>query len=196
MSCWSFIIYLGCNNLPALRILKIKLERPCTRDMCLLKKEIVVFKNEIVKRESKLEEIEDARTQIFTIHHQVHNETQLPYSLFLGEIIRQNPGVSRAKKEHYPPYHCCFRLLVGESSSKGKMKSLMLRRHSKVQRFNLSARTAFFLFRFFLPWTTLLETVFFSTWKPGLPVFEIFFTNTFSSTFEGFRGPFFIFFYG
>ena len=44
----------------------------------IVTKEIEELKNEIVKRELKPEEIADARSQIFTIYEQLHNETQLP----------------------------------------------------------------------------------------------------------------------
>ena len=43
-----------------------------------LKKKIEECKNEISRRELKLQEIADARIQILTIHEDLYNETQLP----------------------------------------------------------------------------------------------------------------------
>ena len=88
------------------------MEKPCLENLLasvrcdmIVKKEIEELKNEIVKRELKLEEIADARSQIFTIHEQLHNETQLPlWSPFLGESIGKNLSVSRAVKRRLPPH--------------------------------------------------------------------------------------------
>ena len=64
----------------------------------ILKGEIENFKAEIEKREAKLEEIANVRKEILEIHGQLHNETQLGWSLDIDE--RTAPP---AKRKRQPP---------------------------------------------------------------------------------------------
>ena len=73
------------------------------RSESILKREIDNLKNEIIKRELKLRDVADARAQIFKIHEELHNETQLPWSPCVDVSIGQNGRVPEAEPRRRPP---------------------------------------------------------------------------------------------
>ena len=73
------------------------------RSESILKKEIADLKIQIIKRELKLAEIADARGEIYKIHEELHNETQLPWSPSLDESIMRNAELPAAEPRRRPP---------------------------------------------------------------------------------------------